>query len=93
MPAISPFSYLAFDEMSQDILGYGFTATEALAKADLADPGASIYVLDCGALGRKIWFLRMALSEAKRIIERPRSVAFWLWLTGGGEWLLLFSLS
>lgn len=82
MPAISPFSYLAFDETSHEMLGYGFTAAEALSKADLADPDASIYVLDCGAHGRKIWFLRMTLPEAKRIIEAPRLVTFWSWLVG-----------
>lgn len=82
MPAISPFSYLAFDEMSEDILGYGFTATEALAMADLADPGASIYVLDSGTLGQKIWSLRMTLSEAKGVIEGRRLASFWFRLTG-----------
>jgi hypothetical protein len=79
----SPFSYLAFDETSKAVLGHGFTATEALSKADSVAPSASIYILEAGTIGWKIWRENATLLDAEKIIEGIGLATFWLRLTGG----------
>ncbi len=66
------FKYLAFDDVSWDLLAHGQTAAIAVQAAEEIAPKASIRVLLAGSFGRTIWDRGVQLYLAERALRRAR---------------------
>jgi hypothetical protein len=66
----SPFSYLAFDYVSGEIIGHGYSAFHAAQDADRAEPSATIKIVYVGFVGALIWGARLSLSEVCVFVMR-----------------------